>query len=118
MKTPRIIRSALALSIVITAIFAEYSLANAPDKQYAVSAKTIYDTYTQADAQTSCKNLTFENESWHVPTTKELLAIVDDTQAIPSMGVNAFPPTTSVDFWTFLNPNANVRDGRLPMASL
>ena len=114
MKTFRKRWPALMLGFVFTAIGAKYSLANAPVGQYMITADTVYDTkttltwqrnhpsgtYTHAEAKTYCQNLNLGSLGWRLPTMKELLTIVDDTQATPSIDTNAFSNAQEPAFWT------------------
>jgi hypothetical protein len=102
---------------IMTAILPTSADADAPAGQYVVTAGgtgsgTVYDTktrltwqqtvssttYTWADAKTYCG---LRGTSWRLPTAKELLTIVDFSQAIgPMMDPNAFPGTPSRWFWS------------------
>jgi hypothetical protein len=96
--------------------------ANAPAGQYVVAAGgnvngTVYDTktkltwqqtalstkYTWASAKTYCAGVgtSLGGTGWRLPTIKELMTIVDYSQATgPMIDPNAFPGTPSAIFWS------------------
>ena len=96
--------------------------ANAPAGQYVVTAGgtgngTVYDTkskltwqqtvssttYTWADAKTHCAGVgaSLGGSGWRLPTIKELVTIVDLSQATAAMiDPNAFPGTPAAWFWS------------------
>jgi hypothetical protein len=96
--------------------------ANAPAGQYVVTASgtvsgTVYDTkskltwqqtvssttYTWAAAKTYCAGVSASlgDTGWRLPTIKELMTILDVSQATaPMIDPNSFPGTPSATFWS------------------
>jgi hypothetical protein len=92
------------------------------EMRYKTGGKTAYDTktkltwqrggsstmYTWADAKTYCTGVgrSLGGAGWRLPTIEELRAIVDDTQANPSIDSTTFPSTPADRFWSS-SPVAN-----------
>jgi hypothetical protein len=60
--------------------------------------------YVWASAQTYCAGLNLGGASvgtWRLPTSIELLSLVDDTQYGPAINRTAFPNTQSSSFWSW-----------------
>jgi len=90
--------------------------AAAPSGRYTIGNGTVYDTktkltwqqtvppttYSYSDAVTYCSDLGVTlSGAWRVPTVKELLTIVDFSQArAPWIDAAAFPGTPLHFFWT------------------
>lgn len=56
---------------------------------------------THDEASTYCENLNLaSNESWRLPTVKELSSLVDYQHANPSINKNMFSNTMSNRYWT------------------
>ena len=112
----------LSAVAIIAVTFPTSADANAPAGQYVVTADgtgngTVYDTkskltwqqtvssttYTWADAKTHCAGVgaSLGGTGWRLPTIKELVTIVDLSQATaPMIDVNAFPGTPANWFWS------------------
>jgi hypothetical protein len=57
-------------------------------------------TYTWPQAASYCQTLSYGGLSgWRLPTTRELLSIVDLTTSNPAIDQTYFPNTPSNDFW-------------------
>lgn len=90
--------------------------ASAPAGHYTVAAGTVTDnktmltwqqtisssTYSLADAEDYCAALDLDGVQWRVPTTQELLSIVDFSVAAPGPAIDstAFPATPADYFWS------------------
>jgi hypothetical protein len=92
--------------------------ANAPAGRYTVANGTVTDTkttlvwqqsvsattlYNWTDAKSYCAGLgaTLGGSGWRLPTVRELLTIVDRSQATgPVIDQTAFPSTPAVAVWT------------------
>jgi hypothetical protein len=114
----------LAAIAIIAVTLPTSADANAPAGQYVVTAGgtvngTVYDTKSkltwqqtvsstadnQAAAQTYCGSAAVSaslgGTGWRLPTVKELVTIVDYSQATaPMIDPNAFPGTPSAIFWS------------------
>lgn len=114
----RFLGAGAMLAVVLTAS----AQANAPAGRYAIAGGTVTDTrtkltwqqmapsatYTLAAAKTYCPTLgaSLGGTGWRLPTIKELLTIVDDSQRNPSIDPTAFPATPSAAFWSSSPPGA------------
>jgi Protein of unknown function (DUF1566) len=93
--------------------------ASAPPERYVTDSArgTVYDSktkltwqqiipaaiYTWAEAQTHCADV---GAGWRLPTIKELLTIVDESQMAPSIDQTAFPSTPPNSLWWSSSPVA------------
>ena len=59
-------------------------------------------TYAWANAKTYCAGVgaTLGGTGWRLPTIKELLTIIDETQMAPPIDSAAFPGTPVASFWS------------------
>jgi len=59
-------------------------------------------TAAPGSAQAYCETLTLSGGGWRLPTSNELMSLVDYTKALPGPAINAkaFPGTPSLWFWT------------------
>ena len=108
----------ILLAIIVVGIAAS-ARANAPAGRYTTGNGTVLDTmtkltwqqpfapgtYTWAAAKTYCAGLgsTLGGTGWRLPTLKELLTLVDYSQATPPrIDTTAFPgtPSNSIFFWS------------------
>jgi hypothetical protein len=112
----RIIWLALAVA-ASTLLFHATVRANAPAGRYTVSSGTVFDNKTKLtwqqtpassamtgpDAKTYCAGVssTLGGSGWRLPTEKELLTLVDYSQAAaPLIDPSAFPGTPASFFWS------------------
>lgn len=59
------------------------------------------NTYTWADAEAYCANLTLAGHGdWRLPSAIELYSLVDYTKFNPAIDATAFPDTPAVFFWS------------------
>lgn len=112
----RVIRFAVA-AFVAASLGAPVQAA-APGGRYTISGGTVSDSktkltwqqaapatlYAWSDAKTYCASATVSSalggSGWRLPTVKELLTILDDSQATPPLiDATAFPGTASGYFW-------------------
>ncbi len=56
--------------------------------------------YTRDEAARACDGLALAGGPWRLPTVLELISLVDDTRANPSIDPVAFPDTPGTYFWT------------------
>jgi hypothetical protein len=110
-------------AVAVTAAFLVHSggaQASAPPCRYIVTDggpgnSTVQDTVTGltwqqttqnspvswTQAATYCSSLTYGGQAgWRMPTTKELLSLVDFTQRNPAIDSAYFPATPSKPFWS------------------
>ena len=59
-------------------------------------------TYAWADAKTYCAGVgaSLGGTGWRLPTIKELMTIIDETQVAPPIDSTAFPGTPVFAFWS------------------
>lgn len=57
------------------------------------------ENQTWYEANSYCKNLTLNNDKWRIPTTKELITLIDYTTNNPAIDLFYFPNTSSDWFW-------------------
>ena len=90
--------------------------ASPPAGRYRVAGGTVYDTktkltwqqvvsasmYAQADAMSYCATLSLNGATWRLPTSKELITLVDVSVAYPGPTLDSvtFPGTPSDYFWS------------------
>jgi hypothetical protein len=102
---------------VVAMAFSAAAWAAAPAGHYTFPATgTVFDTktkltwqrtapattYAWSNANTYCAGLsaTLGGTGWRLPTIKELLTIVDETQVAPPIDSTAFPGTPLASFWS------------------
>ena len=112
---PRFLGTVAVVAVVLTTS----ADASAPAGRYQTTSATVYDTKTRltwqrpaalsptatwADAKTFCSLVVgtlVGGTGWRLPTLKELLTIVDYSQATaPIIDQSAFPGTPSERFWS------------------
>jgi hypothetical protein len=110
------LRLVVAIAVVAMALSAA-ARAAAPTGHYTFPATgTVFDTktkltwqrtapstlYAWSDAKTYCAGLgaTLGGTGWRLPTIKELLTIIDETQVAPPIDSTAFPGTPALSFWS------------------
>jgi hypothetical protein len=90
--------------------------ASAPPGRYRIADAAVYDTKTkltwqqavpastfvQADAATYCTTLGLNGARWRLPTSKELITLVDVSVAYPAPTIDSatFPGTPADYFWS------------------
>jgi hypothetical protein len=86
--------------------------ANAPAGRFEVGSNTVFDnvtrltwqrapsgsTYTWTGARDYC--LLLSGGNWRLPTCSELETLVDVSRLSPAIDTDAFPNTSTGDFWT------------------
>jgi hypothetical protein len=116
--TKRLLHAGLTCAVMALLTHGRQVRANAPAGRYTVSNGSVVDTKTKLtwqqvvpaevfqtlpDAQTYCAGLgaTLGGAGWRVPTVKELLSLVDYSQAAaPMIDPTAFPATPTDYFYT------------------
>ncbi len=103
-----------AAALALAAFWADHGRADVPSGRYTIANGTVFDTktlltwqqtisastYTWANAQTYCTNLSLNGMGWRVPSMKELQTIVDEKKQNPAIDPTAFPNTPADVFWT------------------
>jgi len=51
-------------------------------------------------ALTTCKNLSLASKTWRLPSTNELLSLVDKSKMSPSIDIAVFPTTAAEYYWS------------------
>jgi hypothetical protein len=107
----------IGVMVIMAITLSRSASAAAPSGHYVVTAGTVYDTksqltwqrtapsttYTWADAKTYCAGVgaSLGGTGWRLPTTKELVSIIDHSQTTaPYIDLSAFPSTPSDYFWS------------------
>jgi hypothetical protein len=93
---------------------ARSAIADAPPGRYTIAAGEVTDTQTGliwqqgmssttgvawADAPAYCSTLNLNNQTWRLPSLRELQTLVDESKT-PAIDLTAFPSTPSAYFWT------------------
>jgi hypothetical protein len=100
-----------------------FASANAPAGRYTITNGTVNDSktkltwqqavpwtlYTWANAKAHCSGMNLAGTGWRLPTVKELLTIVDESQTNPSIDPTFIPSVPPSLFWSS-SPLASVSD--------